>query len=70
MGIDMNENELASLEVNIVPRLVYSSCCGDPDKYSGCVCELDVVFSFYKIFTNIDELIMGGEAGKSLVVKG
>ena len=31
------------------------------DKYFGSVCELDVVYNFYKVYTVLDELIIGGE---------
>ena len=31
------------------------------DKYFGSVCELDVVYNFYKVYSVLDELIIGGE---------
>jgi hypothetical protein len=42
------------------------------DRYFGSVCELDVVYNFYKVYGIIDDLIIGGEVietSKSLVVK-
>ena len=31
------------------------------DKYFGSICELDVVYNFYKVYTVLDELLIGGE---------
>ena len=31
------------------------------DRYFGSVCELDVVYNFYKVYSVLDELIIGGE---------
>ena len=42
------------------------------DRYFGSVCELDVVYNFYKVYGIIDDLIIGGEiieTSKSLIVK-
>ena len=42
------------------------------DKYFGSVCELDVVYNFYKVYSILDDLIVGGEiieASKDLIVK-
>ena len=30
------------------------------DKYFGSICELDVVYNFYKVYTALDELLIGG----------
>ena len=54
LGIDTNDNELASLE--LIHLFVETM-----DKYFGSVCELDVVYNFYKVYTVLDELIIGGE---------
>ena len=53
-GIDTDDNELASLE--LIHLFVETM-----DKYFGSVCELDVVYNFYKVYTVLDELIIGGE---------
>ena len=42
------------------------------DKYFGSVCELDVVYNFHKVYTVLDELIIGGEiveTSKSNILK-
>ena len=31
------------------------------DKYFKGVCELDIVFNFYKVYSILDEMILGGE---------
>ena len=31
------------------------------DKYFGSVCELDVVYNFHKVYSVLDELLVGGE---------
>ena len=53
-GIDSDDNELASLE--LIHLFVETL-----DKYFGSVCELDVVYNFYKVYTVLDELLIGGE---------
>ena len=53
-GIDTDDNELASLE--LIHLFVETL-----DKYCGSVCELDVVYNFYKVYTVLDELLVGGE---------
>ena len=54
MGIDNDENELASLElIHLFVEIL--------DRYFGSVCELDVVYNFYKVYSVLDELIIGGE---------
>ena len=54
LGIDNEDNELASLElIHLFVEVM--------DKYFGSVCELDVVYNFYKVYSVLDELIIGGE---------
>ena len=54
LGIDNDDNELASMElIHLFVEIM--------DKYFGSVCELDVVYNFYKVYTVLDELIIGGE---------
>ncbi len=53
-GIDTDDNELASME--LIHLFVETL-----DKYFGSVCELDVVYNFYKVYTVLDELLVGGE---------
>eukprot|EP00126_Sphaerothecum_destruens_P005272 Sdes_comp18675_c0_seq4m8927 len=52
--VDSNDNNLAYLEAihNFVEVL---------DKYFGNVCELDLVFNFYKVYTIVDEVFLAGE---------
>ena len=54
MGIDSDENELSMLElIHLFVELL--------DKYFGSVCELDIVYNFYKVYAILDEFIIGGE---------
>ena len=54
MGIDSTENELSMLElIHLFVEIL--------DKYFGSVCELDVVYNFYKVYAILDEVIIGGE---------
>ena len=53
-GINSDDNELASLE--LIHLFVETL-----DKYFGSVCELDVVYNFYKVYSVLDELLVGGE---------
>ena len=53
-GIDTDDNELASLE--LIHLFVETL-----DKYFGSVSELDVVYNFYKVYSVLDELLVGGE---------
>ena len=54
MGIDNDENDWASLElIHLFVEIL--------DRYFGSVCELDVVYNFYKVYSVLDELIIGGE---------
>ncbi|KNC78932.1 AP-2 complex subunit sigma [Sphaeroforma arctica JP610] len=52
--IDNNDNNLAYLEAihNLVEVL---------DKYFSNVCELDLVFNFYKVYAVVDECFLAGE---------
>lgn len=50
----MNDNELLYLEsIHLFVELL--------DKYFESVCELDLVFNFYKVFAMIDEMFLAGE---------
>ena len=53
-GIDTDDNELASME--LIHLFVETL-----DRYFGSVCELDVVYNFYKVYSVLDELMIGGE---------
>jgi len=54
MCVDTNDNELASLEaVHLFVEIL--------DVYFGNVCELDLVFNFYKVYTILDEIFLAGE---------
>ncbi|KAJ1680023.1 AP-1 adaptor complex sigma subunit Aps1 [Spiromyces aspiralis] len=53
-GIDMNDNELITLE--IIHRYVEIL-----DRYFGNVCELDLIFNFQKAYFILNEMIMAGE---------
>ena len=44
-GIDTDDNELASME--LIHLFVETL-----DRYFGSVCELDVVYNFYKVYIN------------------
>mmetsp|Transcript_18968 Transcript_18968/g.36701 ORF Transcript_18968/g.36701 Transcript_18968/m.36701 type:complete len:94 (+) Transcript_18968:231-512(+) len=52
--IDPKDNELSYLE----SIHLFVECL---DRYFGSVCELDLVFGFYKVFALIDEFYLGGE---------
>ena len=50
----MNENELSLLEfIHLFVEVL--------DQYFGSVCELDLVFNFYRVYAILDEMIIGGE---------
>mmetsp|Transcript_24186 Transcript_24186/g.40720 ORF Transcript_24186/g.40720 Transcript_24186/m.40720 type:complete len:147 (+) Transcript_24186:3-443(+) len=52
--VDPNDNELSYLEaIHLFVEIL--------DKYFGSVCELDLVFGFYKVFALLDEFVCGGE---------
>ena len=52
--IDLNDSELIHLEFT----QLMVECL---DQYFGNVCELDIVFNFHKVFSLLDEMIIGGE---------
>ncbi|KAJ1936553.1 AP-2 complex subunit sigma [Linderina macrospora] len=52
--IDTNDNELAYLEaIHLFVEVL--------DSYHGNVCELDLVFNFYRVYQVLDEMILAGE---------
>eukprot|EP00033_Pygsuia_biforma_P000856 GCRY01000995.1.p1 GENE.GCRY01000995.1~~GCRY01000995.1.p1 ORF type:complete len:143 (+),score=12.06 GCRY01000995.1:230-658(+) len=52
--VDANDNELAALEaIHLMVEVL--------DQFFGNVCELDLVFNFYKVFAIIDEIFLAGE---------
>jgi len=54
MCVDPTDNELACLEaVHLFVEVL--------DVYFGNVCELDLVFNFYKVYTILDEVFLAGE---------
>ncbi|KAF6008789.1 hypothetical protein HII12_004017 [Brettanomyces bruxellensis] len=52
--ISLEDNELGYLEV--IPLFVEIL-----DSYFDGVCELDIVFNFYKVYRILDEIVVGGE---------
>merc|ERR1719313_641180 len=56
--VDMNDNELAVLELIHLFVLVL-------DGYFGNVCELDLVFHFDKVYHILDELLLAGEVSET-----
>lgn len=59
MSIDVNDSELSYLEsLHFFVEIL--------DTYFDNVCELDLVFNFYKLFTIVDEIYMGGELHETL----
>ena len=63
--IDANENELSMLEyIHLFVEIL--------DKYFGSVCELDIVYNFYKVYNILDDLVVAGEvieASRELIVR-
>ena len=63
--IDSSENELSMLEyIHLFVEIL--------DKYFGSVCELDIVYNFYKVYNILDDLVVAGEvieASRELIVK-
>lgn len=63
--VDLYENELSIMEfIHLFVETL--------DKFFGVVCELDVVFNFYKVYSILDELVIGGEiveTSKEKIVK-
>jgi len=52
--IDANDNELAYLEaIHFFVEVL--------DAFFGNVCELDLVFNFYKVYAILDEVFLAGE---------
>lgn len=53
-AIDPNDNELSNLEsLHFFVEIL--------DIYFQSVCELDLVFNFYKLYATLDEIYLGGE---------
>lgn len=56
--VDMNDNELAVLElIHLFVEVL--------DGYFGNVCELDLVFHFDKVYHILDELMLAGEVSET-----
>lgn len=54
MCVDQDDNELSMLEfIHLFVEVL--------DQYFGSVCELDLVFNFYKVYQILDEMVIGGE---------
>ncbi|GAA97795.1 uncharacterized protein L969DRAFT_99787 [Mixia osmundae IAM 14324] len=54
IGVDANDNELAYLEaIHLFVEVL--------DAFFGNVCELDLVFNFYKVYAILDEVFLAGE---------
>ncbi|GLE03408.1 hypothetical protein PINS_up021792 [Pythium insidiosum] len=54
LGVDVNANELLCLEtIHLFVELL--------DQQFSNVCELDIVFNFNKVYSMLDEYILGGE---------
>ncbi|KAI9226310.1 MAG: AP complex, mu/sigma subunit, partial [Piptocephalis tieghemiana] len=52
--VDRNDNELAYLEaIHFFVEVL--------DAFFGNVCELDLVFNFYKVYSILDEVFLAGE---------
>lgn len=52
--VDPNDNELAYLEaLHLFVEVL--------DTFFGNVCELDLVFNFYKVYAILDEVFLAGE---------
>ncbi|CAD6891632.1 unnamed protein product [Tilletia controversa] len=52
--VDANDNELAYLEaIHLFVEIL--------DTFFGNVCELDLVFNFYKVYAILDEVFLAGE---------
>lgn len=60
--IDMHDSELSYLEsLHFFVEIL--------DTYFNNVCELDLVFNFYKLYAILDEIYMGGEIQEILKLK-
>eukprot|EP00806_Schmidingerella_arcuata_P002711 Macronucleus_3451.p2 GENE.Macronucleus_3451~~Macronucleus_3451.p2 ORF type:complete len:143 (+),score=28.40 Macronucleus_3451:1-429(+) len=56
--VDAEDNELSMLEfIHLFVEVL--------DQYFGSVCELDLVFNFYKVYQILDEMVVGGEIMES-----
>jgi AP-2 complex subunit sigma-1 len=56
--VDRDENELANLEaIHLFVEIL--------DTYFGNVCELDLVFNFFKVYAIVDEIFVAGEMMES-----
>ncbi len=54
LGVDVEENQLSTLEtIHLFVETL--------DQYFQNVCELDIVFNFYKVYMLLDEYILAGE---------
>ncbi len=52
--LDINDNEMAYLEaIHLFVEVL--------DQFFGNVCELDLVFNFYKVYMILDEIFLAGE---------
>lgn len=65
--VDSNDNELAYLEaIHLFVEVLGGSSFPvlselTPDAFFQNVCELDLVFSFYKVYAILDEVFLAGE---------
>jgi len=58
VAVDQDDNELITLEmIHLFVEVL--------DKHFGNVCELDLVFNFYKAYWLLDEVFLAGERGRS-----
>ncbi|EPY51125.1 AP-2 adaptor complex subunit Aps2 [Schizosaccharomyces cryophilus OY26] len=56
--VDTTDNDLAVLEmIHFFVEIL--------DSFFGNVCELDLIFNFYKVSAILDEFLLGGEIGES-----
>ncbi|KAG7692507.1 hypothetical protein KL933_004249 [Ogataea haglerorum] len=54
MAVDVQDNELSYLEmVHLTVEVL--------DSYFNNVCELDIIFNFYKVYQVLDEMFLSGE---------
>ena len=63
--VEKDDNELITME--LIHHFVESL-----DRYFGNVCELDLIFNFYKSYFILDEILLGGyihESSKKQVLK-
>ncbi|KAK7689979.1 AP-2 complex subunit sigma [Cerrena zonata] len=69
--VDANDNELAYLEaihlfvevlgMEYALQLLWCKPNPYPDSFFDNVCELDLVFNFYKVYAILDEVFLAGE---------